>query len=88
MRVQSGTASHGTYWFTRNVVVPKGAPAKPGKLVSVAWTAGGVWHNRDETTISKGPEDLSCWRSTSRLWTVAEHPRRRALYGVRDARCR
>ena len=88
LRVQGGTASHGTYWFTRNVAVPKGEPAKPGKLVSVDWTAGGVWHNRDDKTIAKGPEDLSCWRSTSRLWTVAEHPKRRALYALRDARCR
>lgn len=88
LRVQGGTASHGTYWFTRNVKVAVGSPAKPGRLVSADWTEGGVWHNRDDEPISKGPEDLSCWRSMSRLWTVAEHARRRALYGVRDSRCR
>jgi hypothetical protein len=39
------------------------------------------------TTISYGPEDLSCWRGRHQLWTVGEHPKRRALYGVPDQRC-
>jgi hypothetical protein len=56
--------------------------------MSVDWTAGGVWHGRDDIKISKGPEDLSCWRSNHRLLTVAEHAKHRALYGVRDTRCR
>lgn len=87
LKVQGGEGSHGNYWFTYNVTFPKGR-ANPGKLMSIDWTAGGVWHNRDDIKIFKGPEDLSCWRSNHRLWTVAEHAKHRALYGVRDTRCR
>ena len=85
--VQGGTASHGTYWFTRRVPLPPRRRNR-GRLVSGEWTAGGVQRNREDVKISKGPEDLSCWRSTSRLWTVAEHSADRALYGIADPRCR
>ncbi len=85
--LQGGTASHGTFWFTRRVPIPAGRRNR-GRLVSGEWTAGGVQRNRDDATISKGAEDLSCWRSTSRLWTIAEHPKARAIYGIADRRCR
>ena len=83
----------GRYGVARHVLVhAQGrAPAgrrNRGRLVSGEWTAGGVQRNREDVAISKGPEDLSCWRSTSRLWTVAEHPADRALYGIADSRCR
>lgn len=85
--VQGGTASHGTYWFTRRVPIPAGRRNR-GRLVIGEWTPGGVQRNHTDVEISKGAEDLSCWRSTSRLWTLAEHPGDRALYGVPDRRCR
>ena len=60
------TASQRTYWFTRRVALPPRRRNR-GRLVSGEWTAGGVQRNREDVAISKGPEDLSCWRSTSRL---------------------
>lgn len=63
----------------------------------------GLWRVRDldsrsslgaaAHSVSYLPDEFvrggtACWRSTGRLWTLAEHPGDRALYGVPDRRCR
>jgi hypothetical protein len=88
--VQGGTTANGTWWFTRNVPkeekpYPPGQNKNPGQLLQTEWANG--FRRVQRTTISFGPEDLTCWRGQNRLWTIAEHPGQRALYGIPEPRC-
>jgi hypothetical protein len=88
--VQGGATANGTWWFTRNVPraekpYPPGQKENPGELLKTGWSNG--FSRVQRTTISFGPEDLSCWRGQNRMWTIAEHPGRRALYGIPEPRC-
>ena len=83
--IQGAAGQNGTWWFTHNRP-PKNGPSR-GQLIRATWATGGGWTGEHRTTISYGPEDLSCWRGRHQLWTVGEHPKRRALYGMPDQRC-
>jgi hypothetical protein len=54
-----------------------------------AWWPGDVYVGepgslqRRRMAVPMGPEDLSYWRSTDRLWSVSEHPRRRWIFSMR-----
>jgi len=61
-------------------------------LVSVSngpWTPGTIWSGRPgqlrrhPLAVPMGPEDLTYWPSTDRVWTVTEHPRRRWFLAMR-----
>jgi hypothetical protein len=83
--IQGAAGANGTWWFTHNTA-PKGGPSR-GQLIGATWAPGGGWTGESRRTISYGPEDLSCWRGRHLLWTVGEHPKRRALYGVPESGC-
>ncbi|XVQ12689.1 hypothetical protein ACQP1W_09070 [Spirillospora sp. CA-255316] len=88
--VQGGATADGTWWFTRNVPraehpYPPGQNKNQGQLVQAVWANG--FEDVQRETASFGPEDLSCWRGADRLWTVAEHPGQRALYGMKKPQC-
>ncbi|WP_322919922.1 hypothetical protein [Nocardioides renjunii] len=52
------------------------------------WMPGSVWSGRPGSmrerrwALPMGPEDLSYWPSTDRLWSVTEHPRRRFIVSM------
>ncbi len=54
-----------------------------------AWWPGDVYVgepgalHRRRMAVPMGPEDLSYWPSTDRLWSVSEHPRRRWIFSMR-----
>ncbi len=54
-----------------------------------AWWPGDVYVGepgslrRRRLAVPMGPEDLSYWPSTDRLWSVSEHPRRRWIFSMR-----
>jgi hypothetical protein len=79
--IQGGATSNGTWWFTRNA----SAGRSTGELLQARWSNG--FKHVQRRIISYGPEDLSCWRSQQRLWTVAEPLGRRAVYGVPQQHC-
>ncbi|NDU71628.1 hypothetical protein GWI34_03160 [Actinomadura sp. DSM 109109] len=80
-RVQGAVRTHGRWWFTQG----RGSGTR-GRLFSTRHTGRG-WAPVRRRTISYGPEDLSCHRGTHRVFTVAEHPGRRALWAFRTASC-
>ena len=89
-QIQGGATANGMWWFTRNVPgderpYPPGQNMNVGELLRARWSNG--FKDVRRTAISFGPEDLSCWRGQHRMWTIAEHPGRRALYGMHDPRC-
>ncbi|WP_141582320.1 hypothetical protein [Actinomadura sp. WMMA1423] len=72
-------------WFGHNA---KGAGARPGVLLHSVWNRSkGRWEKKGTQSLAKGPEDLSCYRGQGRIWTVAEHAKARALYGVPVNKC-
>ncbi|MFD0851138.1 hypothetical protein ACFQ07_02830, partial [Actinomadura adrarensis] len=79
--IQGGATANGTWWFTRN----ESAGKRPGELLEAEWSNG--FKRVQRRSISYGPEDLSCWRSQRRMWTVAEQPGRRAVYGLPTPSC-
>ncbi|MEU8122705.1 hypothetical protein AB0C21_28680 [Spirillospora sp. NPDC049024] len=79
-RVQGAVRAHGQWWFTQS------HGEKPGRLSSTRYTDGG-WAPVQSRTISPGPEDLSCYRGRHRIFTLAEHPGRRALWAFHAAAC-
>ncbi|MFA1545057.1 hypothetical protein [Actinomadura chokoriensis] len=79
-RIQGAVRTHGRWWFTQS------HGTKRGKLLTTHRTSSG-WAKVERRTISHGPEDLSCYRGQRRVWTVAEHPGRRALWGFHAASC-
>ena len=88
--VQGGVTADGTWWFSRNVPesehpFPPGQNKNRGQLVQATWSNG--WKDLKRETISYGPEDLSCWRGANQIWTIAEHPGQRALYGMTKPQC-
>ncbi|KRE93534.1 hypothetical protein ASG76_13865 [Nocardioides sp. Soil774] len=52
------------------------------------WMPGSVWSGQPGSMTERrwalpmGPEDLSYWPSTDRLWSVTEHPRRRWIVSM------
>jgi hypothetical protein len=79
--VQGGTTSDGTWWFTRNVPQEE----RPGELIQARWSD--EFKEIKRQAISYGPEDLSCRRGTHQIWTIAEQPGQRALYGMTRSEC-
>ncbi|HEY8478230.1 MAG TPA: hypothetical protein VIL71_00230 [Spirillospora sp.] len=81
-RVQGAARMNGHWWFTQ------GHGNKKRGLLHMARRTWLGWARVTERTISYGPEDLSCHRGQHRLWTVAEYPRKRALWGLPADPCR
>lgn len=79
-KIQGGVRTHGRWWFTQNRGEQRG-------LLLDTRHQGSGWDRVQRHTISHGPEDLSCYRGQHRIWTVAEHPRKRALWGFRAGAC-
>ncbi|MGC4954268.1 hypothetical protein ACLQ2P_13735 [Actinomadura citrea] len=79
-RVQGAVRTHGQWWFTQS------RGGRRGRLFSTRHTGRG-WAPVRGRTISYGPEDLSCHRGRHRIFTLAEHPGRRALWAFRAASC-
>ncbi|WUH97405.1 hypothetical protein OHR68_28260 [Spirillospora sp. NBC_00431] len=79
-KIQGGVRTHGRWWFTQ------GRGNKRGRLLmtSRGWSE---WGRVTYRTISHGPEDLSCYRGQHRIWTIAEHARKRALWGFQADAC-
>jgi hypothetical protein len=84
-KIQGATRSHGMWSFTHNVDTT--GAAKRGQLIYARWQGGKWVSGGKRETISIGPESLSCYRGQHRLWTVAEHYNRRALYGMLAEQC-
>ncbi|WP_329519629.1 hypothetical protein [Spirillospora sp. NBC_01491] len=85
-KIQGGVRSHDFWWFTHNVDTAGGA--KRGQLLVTSWNAQKKgWGGVQRRTISYGPEDLSCFRGQRRVWTVAEHAGKRALWGTLEEPC-
>ena len=63
----------------RYYVTVSHGPWGPGSVY--AGTPGAFREHRFATPM--GPEDLSYWPSTDRLWSVSEHPRRRWVFTMR-----
>jgi len=71
----------------------QGAVVRRGQhLVSVStgpWLPGTVYAGRPgdlrprRLAVPMGPEDLTYWPSTDRVWSVTEHPRRRWFFAMR-----
>ncbi len=71
----------------------QGAVVRKGQhLVSVsngAWVPGTIHAGRPgelrprRLAVPMGPEDLTYWPSTDRVWSVTEHPRRRWFFAMR-----
>ncbi|MEU8119914.1 hypothetical protein AB0C21_14515 [Spirillospora sp. NPDC049024] len=71
-------------WFGHNTK----AYGRPGVLMHAVWNQSkGRWEKKGRQRLAMGPEDLSCYRGQSRIWTVAEHAKKRALYGVPVTKC-
>ncbi|MFI0371325.1 hypothetical protein ACH35V_25960 [Actinomadura sp. 1N219] len=79
-RIQGGVRTNGRWWFTQ------GRGQKRGRLLMTSRDWDG-WSRVTRRTISHGPEDLSCYRGQHRIWTIAEHARKRALWGFRADSC-
>ncbi|MFS2295416.1 MAG: hypothetical protein FWJ90_22410 [Actinomadura sp.] len=80
-RIQGAVRANGQWWFTQ------GRGEKRGRLL----TARRDWWDWGRVTsgpASHGPEDLSCYRGQHRIWTVAEYPEKRALFGFSADSCR
>ncbi|WP_433473898.1 hypothetical protein ACQPZP_34625 [Spirillospora sp. CA-142024] len=66
----------------------EGKGPHPGVLLHAVWSRSkGRWEKKGTQPLAKGPEDLACYRAQGRIWTVAEHKRMRALYGVPVGKC-
>jgi hypothetical protein len=79
-RIQGAVRTHGRWWFTQS------HGHKHGTLLTTYPTSRG-WAKVKRSTISYGPEDLACYRGQHRIWTVAEHAGRRALWSFRANSC-
>ncbi|TDC61243.1 hypothetical protein E1200_29170 [Actinomadura sp. GC306] len=80
-RIQGAVRTNGQWWFTQ------GLGNKRGRLFSAQREWWG-WTGITSRTISYGPEDLSCFRSWNRIWTVAEYAHKRALWSFPAPSCR
>ncbi|WP_157430507.1 hypothetical protein [Actinomadura macra] len=79
-KIQGGVRTHGSWWFTHN------RGTQRGQLLST-YRGWDDWGGVRRQTISHGPEDLSCYRGQRRIWTVAEHAHKRALWGLPARSC-
>jgi hypothetical protein len=84
---RSCTGSHGTHWFTYNVTFPKGQ-ANRGGLMSVDWTAAGVWHGRDDIKISKALRTCRVGDQTTGCGRLPSMQNIERSTAWRDTRCR
>ncbi|MEU6747222.1 hypothetical protein ABZ914_13480 [Spirillospora sp. NPDC046719] len=80
-RVQGGVRAHGHWWFTQSHGSERGTMLQADQR-------GHGWSHLSKRTISYGPEDLSCYRAQHRVWTLAEYPDKRALWGLHAPQCR
>ena len=78
--IQGGVRTRGYWWFTHN------RGGHRGQLL-MAHRTSNSWDRVQRQTISHGPEDLSCYRGQRRIWTVAEHAHKRALWGLPARYC-
>ncbi|MBE1534208.1 hypothetical protein [Actinomadura algeriensis] len=81
-QIQGAVRTNGLWWFTRG----RGPDERGEMLVTRPGVFGG-WDRVTRHTVSYGPEDLSCQRGASRIWTVAEYAGRRALWGLPASAC-
>ena len=79
-QIQGAVRTHGRWWFTQSHA------GKRGTLLTTTPTSRG-WSKVKRRTVSYGPEDLSCHRGQHRIWTVAEHAGKRALWGFHADSC-
>jgi hypothetical protein len=76
-----GAVSYENRWYLSRT---GGGPNGNATLVmaSESETQPGVLEVREQRKAAIGTEDLSYWPGRDELWTVTEHPGKRALYGV------
>ncbi len=79
-KIQGALRTHGQWWFTQN------RGGERGLLLSTRRDGSG-WARLTRRTISHGPEALTCYRGQHRIWTVAEHANKRALWGLTAPAC-
>lgn len=72
-QMQGAAIVEGTY----HVTVSHG-PWRPGSVFT--GVPGALRQHR--FAVPMGPEDISYWPSTDRLWSVSEHPRRRWIFSM------
>ncbi|MGO4425425.1 hypothetical protein AB4Z54_43745, partial [Streptomyces sp. MCAF7] len=75
--VQGAVSVNGAYYFSTN---NKGRPGTPGTLYRCP--RGSFEKPKKRGKLSFGPEDLSYDGDRNGLWTLGEHPRKRAVYVV------
>ena len=83
-------------WLAEGVGRMQGAVVRRGQhLVSVSngpWLPGTIHAGRPgalhahRLAVPMGPEDLTYWPSTDRVWSVTEHPGRRWFFAMRRSR--
>ena len=73
VQMQGAVVAHGRY----HVTVSHG-PWRPGSV----FTGRPGEFRAHRLAVPMGPEDLTYWPSTDRLWSVSEHPRRRWVFSV------
>ncbi|WP_165495408.1 hypothetical protein, partial [Actinomadura roseirufa] len=78
-KIQGGVRAHGSWWFSHNRDTASGT--RRGQFLMTTWD-GDEWGEVQRRPASYGPEDLSYFRSQDRIWTVAEHAGRRALWAA------
>lgn len=77
VQMQGAVVVNGRYYVTTSH-----GPWRPGSVY--AGQPGSFSAYR--LAVPMGPEDLTYWPSTDRLWSVSEHPRRRWIFSIRRAR--
>lgn len=76
LQMQGAVVAQGRYYVTTSH-----GPWRPGSVY--AGQPGSFSAYR--LAVPMGPEDLSYWPSTDRLWSVSEHPCRRWIFSMRRA---
>ena len=77
VQMQGAVVAHGRYYVTTSH-----GPWRPGSVYAGQPGSFAAY----PLAVPMGPEDLSYWPSTDRLWSVSEHPRRRWIFSMRRAR--
>jgi hypothetical protein len=77
VHAQGGVSVHGRWYLT--------VSRSEHRLGAVTAGPDGAMR-RFRWATPMGPEDLTWWPSTDRLWSVTEHPRRRWLFSMRRTR--
>ncbi len=77
VQMQGAVVAHGRYYVTTSH-----GPWRPGSVYAGQPGSFAAY----PLAVPMGPEDLSYWPSTDRLWSVSEHPRRRWVFSMRRTR--